>query len=285
VRERPPAGAAGPHSVHFNRLAAGADLPADVASLDPGDGAAPLLRTREGTDVAFQQTAANRKARAWGLGLALCLSASALAASSLSAGGAQRPSTLWPSSTAALEPLAGTRSDPVEVRIEPDDSIPHGAHVRIGALLEKVGQRIPPQTRERLAGALAEEEARCGLPPLLLLAMIGVESRYRLSAESERGAHGLLQLMPSTFAWIAAQETDLDTEELDLGDDPVLDVRLAARYLGRLRDRFEDLDLALIAYNAGPRNTARALKEQELPERWREYPQRVRREHQRLQGM
>ena len=150
------------------------------------------------------------------------------------------------------------------------------------ALLARVGQSIPQATRQRVAEALVSEGARNGFDPIFLMALIGVESRYRLGAESERGARGLLQLKPSTFAWISAREPDVGAEDLESGDDPVADVRLSARYFRWLEHRFQSRQAALIAYNAGPRNAARALKGGDVPERWRAYPQLVRREYERL---
>jgi soluble lytic murein transglycosylase len=153
---------------------------------------------------------------------------------------------------------------------------------KVAGILGRVGPSIPPETRDRLADALVEEGARNGYDPLFFLALIGVESRYRLGAESGRGARGLVQLKPSTFAWISAREPDVGGEDLESGDDPVVDVRLAVRYFFWLEQRFQSRDSALIAYNAGPRNAARALKAGEVPERWRAYPQLVRREYERL---
>ena len=153
---------------------------------------------------------------------------------------------------------------------------------QIEAILAKLGPSIPAETRARLADALVAEGARNGYDPLFLLALIGVESRYRLGAESGRGARGLVQLKPSTFAWISAREPDAGGEDLESGDDPVVDVRLAVRYFRWLEHRFQSRTTALIAYNAGPRNAARALRGGEVPERWRSYPVLVRREYERV---
>ena len=153
---------------------------------------------------------------------------------------------------------------------------------QVEAILTKVAPSIPEETRVRLADVLVSEGARNGYDPLFLLALIGVESRYRLGAESGRGARGLVQLKPSTFAWVSAREPDAGGEDLESGDDPVVDVRLAVRYFRWLEHRFQSRTTALIAYNAGPGNAARALKGGEVPERWRRYPTLVRREYERI---
>ena len=66
-----------------------------------------------------------------------------------------------------------------------------------------------------------------------------VEPRHR--RRSSAGAHGLLQVLPSTAA-----EFELDTYHV--GEN----VLAGARYLRQLLDRFESTELALAAYNAGP---------------------------------
>jgi soluble lytic murein transglycosylase-like protein len=68
-----------------------------------------------------------------------------------------------------------------------------------------------------------------------------VESNLNTDARSAAGAHGLLQVLPSTAA-----EFELDTYHV--GEN----VLAGARYLRQLLDRFESTELALAAYNAGP---------------------------------
>lgn len=86
-----------------------------------------------------------------------------------------------------------------------------------------------------------------GLDPKLLHALVATESAYRPDALSPAGAGGLTQLMPGT------------ARELGVRDryDPQENVRGGARYLAQQIVRFEDLRLALAAYNAGPARVAR----------------------------
>ena len=108
----------------------------------------------------------------------------------------------------------------------------------LDAILQRVAPAMPPEVRTTLGDAVLLESARAGYDPLFPLALVGVESRFRLSVSSDRGARGLLQLKPSTFAWISAREPDVGAEELETGDDPVVDVRLAVRYFRWLERRF-----------------------------------------------
>src|SRR5713101_2199047 len=113
--------------------------------------------------------------------------------------------------------------------------------------------------------------------------LVSVESRFRLKVASERGAYGLVQLKPSTFAWISAREPDLGGEDLDVADDPVVDVRLAIRYFHWLERSFRTRDEALMAYNAGPKRIKQYRgRVKDIPDVYKEYPRRIKREYARF---
>jgi soluble lytic murein transglycosylase-like protein len=151
-------------------------------------------------------------------------------------------------------------------------------------ILAKVGRSLDEPLRARLAEAILSESGRAGYDPLFVLAVVAVESRFRAQVSSDRGATGLMQLKPSTFAWIAGREPDLDGDE-GVSEDPVLDVRLAIRYFRWLEHRFHSRDDALMAYNAGPRRLLQYKKAGDVPDNLREYPRRVLKEYQRFVRM
>jgi soluble lytic murein transglycosylase-like protein len=120
---------------------------------------------------------------------------------------------------------------------------------------------------------------RVGLDPVLVLAIIEVESSWDPDAVSERDARGLMQLRRS------ALEGEARGGRLPSADphDPLVNVRAGIRYYARLLRRFRDADLALVAYNAGPNRLSGYLRaEAGLPQRFWDYPLRVRREERRL---
>ncbi len=121
-----------------------------------------------------------------------------------------------------------------------------------------------PAWYERLWYPLKYEEIVRGharnyrLDPALLAAVIYQESRFRAGARSDRGAVGLMQLLPETARGIALRTGGSRFVVDDLYD-PELNVRYGAWYLRHLLDKYGDERLALAAYNAGQRNVDRWL--------------------------
>ncbi|WP_201282244.1 lytic transglycosylase domain-containing protein [Chromobacterium phragmitis] len=102
----------------------------------------------------------------------------------------------------------------------------------------------PPQERAALpyADLIAEAAAEHGLDPLLLHAVVSVESGYRADALSAKGARGLMQVMPATGLRFGKAELW----------EPRYNLQAGAAYLGWLLRRFGGrLELALAGYNAG----------------------------------
>jgi len=150
----------------------------------------------------------------------------------------------------------------------------------IDAVLAKRAPELGMRLRRQLGAAIAEESARAGYDPLLILAIIDVESEFEEDAVSPRGARGLMQIKPSTLHFLAQKE-GLRLTRAEVSADAALCVRLGVRYLRSLHDRFEDLDLALMAYNAGPARILRAMKTQGT-DFFRRYPRLVRRDFRRF---
>jgi len=132
----------------------------------------------------------------------------------------------WPMGS---DPLLLSMSSPVVAGAEPVD-----------VSTTKDCAPIPPS---ELQGYIEEVSRREGISPKLLRAVIRRESAFYPCAVSQKGAQGLMQIMPETGA------------DLGLGDpfDPWENVDAGARFLGQLLVRYGgDISLALGAYNAGP---------------------------------
>ncbi len=148
-----------------------------------------------------------------------------------------------------------------------------------GELWTRIPQ-IDAFERRLLARTLVIEAQGAQIDPLLVLAVIEVESAFDREALSERGAMGLMQLRAPTL------QRELQRAGLapDYPNDPVANVQAGVRYLRRLLDAFGREELALMAYNAGPNRILSYLREGEIPARFHAYPRRVKAELRRLRA-
>lgn len=98
---------------------------------------------------------------------------------------------------------------------------------------------------------------RYGFHPLFLYAVMRQESLFEGYVRSSAGARGLMQIIPSTGATIAASVGwPPDYTDQDLYR-PQVSITYGAHYLASNRDYFGgDLYVALAAYNSGPGNAA-----------------------------
>jgi soluble lytic murein transglycosylase len=151
----------------------------------------------------------------------------------------------------------------------------HPDFERIDAVLRARAPGWGVLLRSHVAEAIAEESARAGFDPLLVLAIISVESDFQEGAVSLVGAKGLMQVRPTTLFFVAEREgLRLSSKEIEA--DPSLNVRLGVRYLRSMCDQFSgNLDLALMAYNAGPTRVFGAVRERAL-EPFQNYVREVR---------
>jgi soluble lytic murein transglycosylase-like protein len=116
--------------------------------------------------------------------------------------------------------------------------------------LEEVRVRLPRATYQEMVDAIADASRRYDVPPETILAVIRIESAFNTDAVSEAGAVGLMQVLPST-AEEMARELRMPFSEGMLRD-PSSNITLGTYYLTKMLGRFDDLSLALAAYNAGP---------------------------------
>jgi soluble lytic murein transglycosylase-like protein len=176
----------------------------------------------------------------------------------------------------SLVPLL--RAPEVSVRLEGGvREVRHPDFERIDAVLATRAPGWGLTLRAHVAQAIAEEAQAAGFDPLLVLAIISVESEFREAAVSWVGARGLMQVRPTTLLFVAEKE-GIKLSQKEIEADPSLNVRLGVRYLKSLRELFRgNLDLALMAYNAGPTRVYASARERNL-EPFRGYVAAVRRQ-------
>jgi soluble lytic murein transglycosylase-like protein len=113
---------------------------------------------------------------------------------------------------------------------------------------------VPDATVTPLIEGAAKAEK---VQPELLRAVILQESRLFPCAVSERGAKGLMQLMPDTITLLGVKDPFDSKQSVDGG----------AKYLKQMIDRYKgDMAKALGAYNAGPAAVDLAKGVPDIPE-------------------
>jgi soluble lytic murein transglycosylase len=115
---------------------------------------------------------------------------------------------------------------------------------------EWIGRLIYPIPH---AEAIKQYAVQYGQDPLLIAAIIRVESNFREDAVSRKGAVGIMQIMPDTAEWILKQEAFGDLTIQDAGSRADAGIRLGTWYIRELARQFDGrLPVVLAAYNAGP---------------------------------
>ncbi|HEY9579534.1 MAG TPA: lytic transglycosylase domain-containing protein [Rhizorhapis sp.] len=129
-------------------------------------------------------------------------------------------------------------------------------------------QEMPAERPPRVdsyAAFVAEAAQRFGIPEAWIRAVMRVESRGDVRAVSPKGAMGLMQLMPDTWASLRVR--------LGLGAnpyDPRDNILAGAAYLREMHDRYGSPGF-LAAYNAGPGRYEEYLAGRPLPAETRAY--------------
>lgn len=102
------------------------------------------------------------------------------------------------------------------------------------------GTIFPVKYQEEISAA----SQQYGVEEAVVFSVINIESHFNKNAKSNKGAVGLMQIMPSTAQGLAEEDVDLF--------DPQTNILLGTKYLAQLMARFQNLHTALCAYNAGP---------------------------------
>jgi soluble lytic murein transglycosylase-like protein len=122
-----------------------------------------------------------------------------------------------------------------------------GALREVGAAHPPLAPRRLPPPLPSLEAAAATAAVRQNIAAALVDTVARRESAYRPGAVSKAGAIGVMQLMPATARALGVDPYD-----------PAANIDGGSAYLRMQLDRFGGrIDLALAAYNAGPRAVAR----------------------------
>lgn len=148
---------------------------------------------------------------------------------------------------------------PTKISSAPSRELEFGANDKAEFISLVISRELPRnQDALSIAKLIVNECSKHEVDPLLVTSIIRAESMFKHTARSNRGALGLMQIMPSTGAYLAKA---IDDESISVRDlqDPEINIRLGVYYVARLLSRYQgDHNYALVAYNWGPSNLARA---------------------------
>jgi soluble lytic murein transglycosylase-like protein len=145
---------------------------------------------------------------------------------------------------ASLTLLLAATALPAEVKLElRPDGIPVIRNESPAMHARRLATHLLPPPSPALGDLVERWSSARDLDPRLVEAVMQVESGFNPKALSDKGAIGLMQLMPETARELAVKDPW----------DPDENVRGGTEYLRRMIDFFHgDVELALAAYNAGP---------------------------------
>jgi soluble lytic murein transglycosylase-like protein len=132
------------------------------------------------------------------------------------------------------------RIEPDEVPYQDPDAAKNAQALPTPATSDQDGPALDGTPYGEIIAAMSEAH---GVDPMLVRALIQVESKFRPTARSRKGAMGLMQLMPSTVREYNVRNPF----------EPKANIEAGIKHLKTLIDRFgSSIELALAAYNAGP---------------------------------
>jgi soluble lytic murein transglycosylase len=140
--------------------------------------------------------------------------------------------------------------------VPPPAATPPSSVSQLFEAVSRCRSSLPENDRWRIAGVIQQESHRYGYDPLLVLAMVEVESQCLPTARGPHGGIGLIQVKPSTARAIA-DDAGISWHGPQMLQRPVFNVKLGLHYLRQLQHQFSDPYLAMAAYNLGPARVAR----------------------------
>ena len=130
---------------------------------------------------------------------------------------------------------------------------------KIVSIISRNNSTIGSKKIYEIAKTIYEESIKYNFNPLLITALIKIESNFNSKAISDSYAYGLCQvrrfIAPELaenigIKWDGAEKTLFD---------PIKNIKIGVYYLSMLNRDFNDLNTAIIAYNNGPYNIQERL--------------------------
>jgi soluble lytic murein transglycosylase len=165
------------------------------------------------------------------------------------------PTLLTPNAPSAS---SGQLVPPDSVEAEPPVAQPPRPRdlVKIYSIVRNHRPDISEEEAWSVSDVIRQEGKKYGIDPILVLAVIRIESRFKYDAVSPVGARGIMQIMPYVAEWLVESSKHPEYRpgayRPEYLDDPVFNIKLGVYYLSGLKKSFNHMSTALIAYNLGP---------------------------------
>jgi len=159
--------------------------------------------------------------------------------------------------------VAGAQGHPAAMRPAPAVTRETGPEIEALATLVARKYRIAPEATRGLVATTYREGQRIGLDPLLIIAVIAVESRFNPIAQSDGGAQGLMQVIPRYH------KDHFEAAHVDSVLDPYANIRLGARVLKEYIRRGGTEVAGLQLYNGSAADATNAYATKVLGEKQR----------------
>ena len=128
------------------------------------------------------------------------------------------------------------------------------------SLIKIIQQQIYPKKYEQYVDKYSQE---CGVDKLLIYSIIKVESNFNEKANSYAGAIGLMQLMKNTAIEIY-ENIETQTINVEKLYQPEINIKIGTYYFSTLLNKYNNIGLALAAYNAGIGRVEKWIKEETI---------------------
>lgn len=128
-----------------------------------------------------------------------------------------------------------------------------------------IGKLAPKFYPTKYSEFVEEYSAKYNVDKSFCYAFIKCESNFKPDAESEVGAAGLMQLTSDNFCWVTTQIYG-NSKADELRYDPEMNIKCGIWFLAYLGKQFKDESSIIAAYNAGPENVKKWLKNKKYSE-------------------
>lgn len=164
----------------------------------------------------------------------------------------------------AKELLGNTYEESDAQKLEGQEALNDIIHRKIRKSLPEKWKK---QSRQ-IAETIITQSAKYSMDPVFILAVIKTESKFNPTIVGRHGEIGLMQIKPSTAAWIANKYKIQWNSNSNL-QNPSANIQIGMAYMDYLRNKFKRKSITYVsAYNMGPTNVQRLLAAKIKPDQY-----------------